>query len=159
MSTFKPLYAGSTGAITITLASLTNGSYRQSAAVDNSTNLYLDALLTGKLKTGASGVSATGVANIYLYGWDGTEYSNNASGSDAAFTPDLQANLWQIATLQMTANATEYYLSPIQIAAAAGMLHLPQKWGLIVFNGTGATFDATAGNFLLEFLGSNTQGV
>ena len=159
-TTFKPNYSGAASAITITLASLTNTSYRQSTAVDNTTNLYQEAHLQCHFKTGASGVSATaGYIAIFLAGYDGSNYSNNASGSDAAFTPDLQANLTCIDTIQATANATTYYSSTIYVAAAAGLLWLPQKWAIIVYNGTGGTFDTTGGNFLVEYQGMNTVGV
>lgn len=158
-TTFKPLYSGTATAITISLASLTSASYQQSAAIDNSTNLYLDAVITGNFKTGASGVSASGFITIYVAGYDGTQYSNNASGSNASFTPDLQGNLLPICTIGATANATTYYIPYVSVAAAAGWFFLPQKWSLIIYNGTGATFDTTAGNFLLEYQGINIQGI
>jgi hypothetical protein len=158
-STFKPLYAGSTTTFTITVASLANTSYRQGAGVDNGTNLYQDAHLTGKFKTGASGVSSNGYIAVYFVGYDGTQYSNNASGSDAAFTVDLQGNLQPVAVLNAQANATTYYLPSVYLANAAGLLWLPQKWSLIVYNGTGAALDATAGNHVLEWQGMNLQSV
>lgn len=157
MSTAKPLYSGAASAVTITIASLASNAYRQSAAVDNSANLYLDAVITGKIKSGASGTSATGFVTLYLYGYDGTQYSNNASGADAAFTPDLQANLLPLFTLAVQANATTYYFPYLSVAAAAGLLYLPQKWGLILFNGSGNALDTTAGNHALEYQGINTQ--
>jgi len=46
--------------ITITLSSLSNGSSATSSAVDNSSNKFLSANITLKVKTGASGTSATG---------------------------------------------------------------------------------------------------
>jgi hypothetical protein len=155
MATVKPAYSGSATALTITLASLANNAYRQSTAVDNSTNLYIDALITGKIETG-SGSSATGYVSLYLFGYDGTEYSNNAGASDAAFTPDAQANLLPIYTLSTPAASTEYYLPPILVATFAGLLWLPQKWGIIVLNATGAALNATSGNHLIEYQGINT---
>jgi hypothetical protein len=157
MATFKPLYAGSTTTITLSAASLANAAYRQGAAIDNSSNLFLDAHLTFKIKTGASGVSSTGFVALYVAGYDGTQYANNASGSDAAFTVDLQGNLLPICTIGATANATTYYSPSIYVAAAAGWLWLPQKWTVILYNGSGAALDATAGSFAFEFQGLNTQ--
>ena len=159
MSTAKPLYSGAASAVTITIASLAAAAYQQSAAIDNSSNLYLDAVITGKIKSGASGTSATGFVTLYLYGYDGTQYSNNASGSDAAFTPDLLANLLPLFTLAVQANATTYYFPYISIVAASGLLYLPQKWGLILYNGSGHALDTTAANHLIEFQGLNTQFV
>jgi hypothetical protein len=158
-TTFKPVYSGSATSITITLASLTTGSYRQATAVDNTSNLYLDAHITGKIKTGASGVASTGTVTMYLAGYDGTQYANNATGTDGSFTPDLQGNLLPISTIGATANATTYYFPSIYVASAAGLLCLPQKWAIIIVNNTGGTFDATGGNFVIEYQGINTQGV
>jgi hypothetical protein len=157
--TLKPLYSGAANAITITLASLANNAYRQATAVDNTTNLYQEAHVTGFIKTGAAGVSATGSVTLYLAGFDGTEYGSNATGTDGSFTPALQANLLAICTIGATANATTYYFPSIYIAQAAGMLWLPQKWALILLNATGAALDATAGNFTLEYQGMNLQAV
>ena len=159
MSTAKPLYGGAASAVTITIASLAAASYQQSTAVDNGTNLYQDALITGKLKTGASGTTATGYCTLYFYGYDGTQYSNNATGTDGAFTPDLQANLLPLYTLAMQANATTYYLPPLSVCEWTGLLWLPQKWGLILYNNTGHALDTTAGNHVLEYQGSNIQVV
>lgn len=157
-TTFEPKY-GSTTAITITLASLASAAYQQAAGVDNTTNLYLDAIVTGKIKTGAAGVSTTGTVSLYFAGYDGTQYANNASGSNAAFTPDLQGNLLPICTIGATANATTYYFPTIYVASAAGLLCLPQKWTLILLNNTGGAFDATGANFVLEYQGIQTQGL
>lgn len=158
-STFKTLYSGAASSITFTQASLASTSLRQAAAVDNGTNEYLEAALTWNIKTGASGVSSTGYAALYVAGYDGSSYANNATGSDSSFTVDNQANLVLICTLAAVANATTYYSGTIYVAAAAGWLWLPQKWALIVYNGTGAAFDSTGGNFLIEYQGQNTQAV
>ena len=87
MAVVKPSYSTSASTVSVTLASLANSTtlssgYRQSASVDNSTNLFLDAIITGKFTT-AAGTAATGYVAIYVYGYDGSEFSNNASGSDA----------------------------------------------------------------------------
>lgn len=158
-TTFKPLYSGAATSITITLASLASATYQQAAGIDNGTNLYLEAHVTGKIKTGASGTSATGFITVYVAGYDGTQYANNASGSNASFTVDLQANLLPICTIAATANATTYYFPSVYVASAAGWPFLPQKWTLIVYNGAGSALDSTAGNFALEYQGINTQGV
>lgn len=155
MATVKPSYSGAASALTITLASLATASYRQSTGIDNGTNLYVEAIITGKYKTGASGTVATGSITLYLVSYDGTQYSNNATGTDGSFTPDAQANLIPLWTGAAVANATQYYLPMIHIAAAAGLQALPQKWALVFLNSAGGALDSTAGNFAIEYQGLN----
>lgn len=156
MSTAKPLYGTSGVAITCTLASLAAASYRQSAVVDNTTNLFEDALVQVTLKTTAS---AGATLSVYVYATDdgGTTYSNGASGSDAAFTPGTNdaANMKLLFTFVV--GATQQYVSPLLSVAALFGGRLPAKWGLIVFNNSGQALDATAGNHKLQYQGVNTQ--
>ena len=155
MSVVKPSYSGAATAVTITLASLASAAYRQSTSIDNTTTLYLDVAITGKITTGSGTPGATPFVSIYAYGYDGTQFSNNATGSDAAFTPDNQANLGLLYTLATTVASTTYYLPYLQLAATMGWLWLPQKWGLIVLNSEGQPLSATAGNHVLEYQGIN----
>lgn len=157
-TTVKPLY-GSTTAFTITAASLGNGSYQQSASVDNSSTLMWGAFLFWKIKTGASGVSATGTASLYFYGYDGTNFSSGASGSNASFTPVLQSNLVLLDTVYVSANAQTPDPRVIDMTAVVGSLMQYQKFGIILLNSTGAALDATAGNFLFNYQPVNPQNV
>jgi hypothetical protein len=154
----KPLY-GSTTAITITAASLGNGSYQQSASIDNTSALMWGAFLLWKIKTGAAGVSATGSASLYFYGYDGTNFSSGASGSNASFTPILQSNLVLLDTIYVSANAQTPDPRIIDVTSVPGLLMQYQKWGIILFNNTGAALDATAGNFLFNYQPLNPQNV
>ena len=54
MAEIKSKYGTNNQAITITLNSLANGGKRESAAVDNSANFFLDALVQVKIATNAS---------------------------------------------------------------------------------------------------------
>jgi len=101
-------------AITVSLASLTNGSAQQSAAIDNTTNLYFDAAVEIAIKTGASGTAATGSVNVYAYGSadGGSHYTDGASGSNASFTPTSPTNLKLIGVINAVANATTYTGGP-----------------------------------------------
>ena len=140
--------------ITITVSSLTNNSARESTAIDNSSNLYADALVFLKLKTGASGTAATGYCNVYAYGTanGGTNYTDNATGTDAGITLPSPPNARIIGIVNMVANSTTYYGGPYSIAAAFNGV-LPEKWGIIVENKTGGTLDTTAGNFTVVYQG------
>ena len=161
MSTlFQPLY-GSNAALTITLASLAATSYRQSAFVNNSTN-YADAFVYGHL-TSTAGTANT-VFQIFAY-WSndgGSTYSSNASGSDASYTLSTSSDatsLWQLTSLTKTATtASTHYFQGFSFCQAAGLLFLPQRWGVIVYNGDSAALNATAGNHVLSYQGVNWQG-
>lgn len=160
MSTLKTLYGSNGQAITITLAGLGNGSSRESTAVDNSSNLYLDVLVELKIKTGGSGTSTAGYLNVYAYGTanGGTNYTDGATGSDAAFTPTSPTNLKLIGVINAVANATTYIGGPFSLAAAFGGV-LPDHWGIVVQNNTGGTLDSTGGNFSVFYQGIQLQSV
>lgn len=165
-TTFKPSYAAN-AAITITLASLANSSslstgYRQSAAVDNTTNLYADAHIFGHVKSNAT-PTANNAYTLFLY-WsydNGTTFNNNASGSDAAYTnPDADANEITAVTSVVTATASLVsYFRGFSFCQAAGLLYLPSKWGIILKNGSGAALTATGGDHVFAYQGVNMQGV
>lgn len=146
--------------ITITLASLANNSARQCTAIDNSTNVFLDALVQLKLKTNAAGTATTGYVNVYAFGTvdGGTTYTENAGANDAGITLTVPPNAVLIGRINCVANATTYYSSPMSVAAAFGGV-LPEKWGIIVENKTGATLDATAGNHAVKYQGVVAQSV
>lgn len=140
--------------VTITLTSLTNGSWRQSAAVDNTSNLYIDAHLGGSIQTGTS-PTANGTIDIYAYGsYDGTNYTAGASGSDAAYTADGEENLF-FHLLSIVVDATsdqDYVFGPVSVASVFGGV-LPRAWGIVVENNTGATLNATGTNNEVQFTG------
>lgn len=144
MSNIKTAYGTSNQAITCTLTSLANGSRRQSAAVDNTSNLFLDALVALKLKSGSSGTSSAGRADVYAYGTvdGGTDYSDGATGSDAAITLTGPPNMRLIGTVNMVANSTTYVAGPFSVAQAFGGV-LPDHWGIVVDNESGSAFDGT----------------
>lgn len=149
----KTKYGTSNQSITITLASLGDGSARESTAIDNSGNLFVDALVAVKIKTGAASVSSTGYLNIYAYGTaDGaSSYNGNATGTDAAVTLTAPPNLAMIGVLNAVANATTYR-GLFSVAEAFGGV-LPDHWGIVIENKTGAALDATGGNHGVAYQG------
>ena len=132
--------------ITCTITSLANAAARQSTAIDNSSNLFFDALVSVKVKTASSSTSANGYVSVYAYATvdGGTTYTDGASGSDGAITPTVPTDLKLIGNINCVANSTTYYGGPFSVAAAFGGL-LPQKWGIVIVNNTGATLDASVG--------------
>jgi hypothetical protein len=144
MSTIKTAYGGSYTAITITLTSLTNNSQRQSTAVDNTSNLYLDALVFLQIKSAASGPAAGNSVNVYAYGSvdGGATYGDTVTGTDGSVTLTIPPNLRLIGVMNMVATSTTYQAGPFSVAAAFGGV-LPAKWGIVVENKSAGTFDGT----------------
>lgn len=160
MATLKPLYGSSNQSITCSLAGLTTTSLRQSTVIDNSSNLFIDALVVLKIKSGGSGTTATGAVYVYVYGTadGGTSYSDGASGTDGAFTPTAPTNLRLIGVINVVANSTTYTSSPMSVAAAFGGV-LPDHWGIVIENKTGGTLDSTEGNHSKHYQGIQMQSV
>lgn len=146
---FSP--AGSTTAITITLNSLASSGTvgRASTAVDNSTNLFLDAFVTVTLSQSASAVANDKSFYVFAYGSiNGSTYPEGVTGSDAAYTfagaaGALTTAIRLIGVIPAVASANNTS-PPFAVAPAFGGI-LPYKWGIIVLNYGGQTL-AASGN-------------
>lgn len=148
------LYGTSNQTITITIASLATNGQQQSTAIDNSSSLFLDALVQLKVKTGGASTSATGYCNVYALGTTdgGTSYSDGGTGTNGSITLTNPPNARLIGAFYLTANATTYISTPFSVAAAFGGI-LPQKWAIVLENKTGGTLDATGGSHFCIFQG------
>lgn len=159
MADLKQAFGAST-AITITLASLASGSARQSAVVDNASNLFLDVMvnLSVKLASGSPGGERT--VYVYVYGSeDGTNYTDNATGSDAAITMRSPTNLRPLGIINTPdSGALTYKSGPMSVAAAFGGV-IPRKWGIVVVNNTGLALSATEGDHAKTHTGVYYQTV
>jgi hypothetical protein len=146
MASIKSAYGTNNQSITCTITSLTNTSARQSTAIDNTSALFLDALVFVKIKTASASTSASGFVTIFAYGTvdGGTTYSDGVTGTDGALTPTSPPNLVKIGVINAVANSTTYEAGPFSVAAAFGGV-LPDHWGIVVQNQTGATLDASVG--------------
>lgn len=153
MVDFKQAFANE-ATITITVASLATAGVRESTAIDNSSNLYVDALIRAHFKLQAGTPGSDKLINIYAYGSeDGTNYGDNATGSDAAVTMRSPSNLKLVYTLYTPdSGGLTYKCHPFGIAWAFGGI-LPAKWGLVVENRTNITLDATGGNHVVAYRG------
>ena len=123
-------------ALTITVASLADGSGRQSTLVDNATDRYQDLLVYVKLKTGTS-PTGNKTCDIYLIRGDDdatTEHlSDGAGASDAAITP-LNAQL--IGTVKTKASP-----STGDVLDGEFLVHRPgPTWGIAIVNPSAPTF-------------------
>jgi hypothetical protein len=151
MSTIKNLYGTSNQAIAVTAAAtLTNNSQASSAAVDNTTNLFLDALVSVKITTAAASTSATGSVNVYAAGTTdgGTTYGGGEAnmGTDHTVTLTAPPNIVLLGVINAVANATTYWRSALSVAQAFGGT-LPDHWCLILENKTGATLTAATADY------------
>ena len=157
MADIKAKFGASNQSITVTLASLATAGVRSAAAIDNSTNVYLDALVQVKVKTGGSGTTSTGYVNVYAYGTadGGTSYPEGC-GTDTTVTLTAPTNLRLIGVINAVSNATTYISEPMSVAGAFGGI-LPDHWGVAIENQTGGTFDATGGNFSVFYQGIYAQ--
>lgn len=141
MADIKAKYGGSNQSITITINGLANDAKRESTAIDNSTNCFLDALVQVKIATNTS-ADSTGDKSVYAYGTtdEGTTCSGNASGSDAAFGTDpQQLNNCRLIGVVYAPTQNRVYESDLMSIASAFGGSLPQRWGVIVHNKTGQT--------------------
>lgn len=153
MATRKLSYDSSAG-ITISLVSLAQAAARESTAIDNTTNLYVDAMvyLAIKLQTGTPGSDK--VINVWFYGSeDGTNYGDNATGSDAAVTLRSPHNFIGPWIINTPDSGGLTYKTVIPSVARFFGGFLPKKWGIVIENRTNVTLSATEGDNTKEYRG------
>ena len=159
MATINNKYGGSGCTITITLTSLVNNGARSSASVDNTVDLYLDALVTLKIASGSTGTGATGYVNIYAYGTTGCAlYTDTATGADENLTPASPINMRPLGWANVVANSTRYVVGPFSVAQAFGGA-LPSKWGVMVENKSASNLSSTAASHLVTYQGVYGQTI
>lgn len=154
----KLAYAAS-ASLTITLASLASDSNllagRESTAVANTSNLYQDILVSGKITTGTS---PTVSKNIYVFAYaavnDTPTYPGVFDGTDSGETTvaATKANclaLLAVITVTATSDVT-YWFGPKSLAAAFGGV-VPTHWGVFVVHDTAVNLNSTAGNHAIYY--------
>jgi hypothetical protein len=140
MADVKQEFAAS-ASITITLNSLGSGSARESTAIDNGTNKYLDALVRVSVSVGT--VANPKEVRVYVYGSeDGTIYEDPATGTDAAITLE-DPPVMKLARVIPVPTSSKVYEAIFSVAQCFGGA-MPRKWGLVVDNQSGAALAASA---------------
>lgn len=147
MSDVQTAYGASGQALTITLASLADSSTagRESTSVDNTSDLFLDVLISAKVKPQNSGsISAPAAAFIYAYATadGGTTWPDTVTGTDAAITLNNPTQLKLLGAIYAAAINTQYKGGPWSLAALYGG-RMPAEWGIVVVNDTGTALSAT----------------
>jgi hypothetical protein len=121
----------------------------QSAVVDNTSNLYVDAQVNVVLDFANTSPANSKAFFVYAYGGlESGVYTNPASGSEGTITlTDVTANpqcLKLLASVPYTTADEVVESGPISVAQAFGGT-LPAYWGIVIINHTGAAI-AASGN-------------
>jgi hypothetical protein len=154
MSTTSMLTYPTAATITLDLKSLANGAWRAGTAVDNTTNLYMDATLGGSIQVHSTAPTAGGTIDIYLYAsYDGTNYTGGASGTDGVFADANNETLFHFVDSIVVTAATsiDYEWGPFNVMSVLG--HMPPKWGVVVENNTGQILHATGTANITKYTG------
>ena len=121
----------------------------QSAVVDNTSNLYLDALVQVVLDHANTSPGSSRQSFVFAFGGiESGVYSNPASWSEGTITlvdvTTTPQNLRLIGSIPYTTQDEVAESSPMSVAAAFGGV-LPPYWGLVIINHSGAAY-AASGN-------------
>lgn len=139
--------------ITCTLASLASGSARECTAIDNTTNKFLDAIVYLAIAIGAGTPGTQKAFNVWFYGSeDGTNYTDNATGSDAAVTMRNPSNLRGPFVISVPTASVTYKAVIGSVASFFGGV-LPPKWGFVIENQCNITLSSTEGDHTKEYRG------
>jgi len=156
----QQIYYGASSSLTCTLASLASDANllagRESTAVDNSSALNLDFLLSGKITTGTSPTDAKSIS-VYVYAAanDTPDYPDVLDGTDSDETM-TSAGIRDSSLILVSSMPTDdtsdraYWFAPVSIAAAVGSGTCPQRWGVFVVHDTGVALNSTGGNHVLS---------
>lgn len=154
MSSVKTEYAASSN-LTITLASLATSSTwlagRESTAVDNTTNKYLDYLLSGKVTVGTTPTSGTEIRVYVAALMDDSTYPDVFDGTDSDETvtsAGVGAGFLRLAAVLpvgATTSNVAYHFGPVSVAALFGGA-VPKKFVAFVTHNTGVNLNSTGGN-------------
>jgi hypothetical protein len=167
MADFKIKY-GTPADLTITLASLASSTTRlagrESTAIDNSSNLYVDALVSGKITT-AGTLTANRRIEIWVYAQhdDTPTYMDVLDGtdSDETFAVEAQRNsAMRLAAMILLPDTTArtYWFAPFSVAALFGGV-MPKRWGIWVTQDSGAALSATGSDHDISYIGIHGQSV
>jgi hypothetical protein len=144
--------------LTMTLASLASDTNliagRQSTVIDNSSNLYIDCIIGGKVTTGTSPTGSRQI-EVWAFGsYDGTTYQAGAGASDANFSPTGEKTLMRLIEVIPTDNTSNhtYEWACGSLAAVFGG-QLPQKWGIFMVQNTAVALNSTGGNHEVKYTG------
>lgn len=150
MATVKTTY-GAEQTFTVTnlhsLASSATAGW-QSAAIDNSSDLYLDVMVYFVLDFANTAPANSKGAFVYAYSGIGSSYTNPVSGSQGTITlPDVTANALSIRQIGFIPYVTQdEVVESAHFSVGNGFNGiLPIKWGVVLIDHSGAAL-AASGN-------------
>jgi hypothetical protein len=156
MASIKTAYGTNGQAMTCTLASLASAASagREATIIDNRTDLFLDVLVTAKIKLQAGTIANDQAVYVFAYGTvdDGTTLPDAVTGSDAAITINNPTQLILLGAIFTPTQSLTYKSEPFSIARAFGGV-MPAKWGVVVRNYSGIALTATGGDHSLLYQG------
>ena len=130
-------------------ASFVNG--RESGQIDNTSNKYIDAMVSGSFTVGTT-PAITGGLMIYLWGADtslGTTPLKTLDGTDSAealTTTELgMLKFASFTPVLVNTSDTQYFIAPFSVADRFGG-HMPKFWGLYVAHNMTAALRTNAAN-------------
>lgn len=144
-------------AFNITLGSLatTSTGGRQSDAVSNAVNKYLDYMIGGKIKAGTS--PSAGVIEVWAYAAvnDTPTYPDVLTGADGNVTftsrDILVSSMRLIASLVTdTTTGRVYWWAPVSLSSLFGGF-CPFNFGVFVSNQTGVVLDSNSANSAIYY--------
>lgn len=149
--------------ITLDLTSLAHSADwtagRESTAVDNSSNKYIDALVSGSVTVGTTPTINT-VIGIWVYAQhdDTPTYQDVFDGTDSAETitsagvRDGVVRLLGTLNVDATTSSRVYYLAPTSVAQLFGGV-LPKRWGLFVAHNCSSALSASGNSSAFKYTG------
>lgn len=144
---------------TCTLASLATSATlvqgRQATSISNTTNKYIDYLLSGKVTLGTS-PTASRIVECWVIPKSGGTWPLGFGATDGAF-PSIDRTqltaigylLWQASTIGTT--GTVYEFSKLSLRKLIG--YVPEEFTLALTHSTGVNLNSTAGNHFLRYQG------
>jgi hypothetical protein len=156
MATITINTSGTKSTITMDVANLASSSTfvagRESSQIDNTSNKYVDAHVSGKVSVGTTPTANTFI-NVYVWGSDvslATTAIDVLDGTDSAETLTNTGILNALrlgAQIAVPANTSDvqYEVLPFSVAALFGG-HMPRFWGLYLAHNTGVNLRNNAVN-------------
>ena len=145
----KDKYSAS-AALTITLASLANGSARQSTLVDNTTARYQQVVVFYKI---TQGTSPTGNRSVRFYL---VRSDNDATTEHRDFAAGTADAAWTVAPNAIPVHQAANRASPAtgDVLQGSFIVDLPgPEWAIAVENDTGVALNSTGGNHWVRYVG------
>lgn len=143
MATYKPLFA-SQAEVVINPDALSSAAARKSDAIDNTSTLYSDILITSKVKASNSALGTAPHVKIWVASLaTGTNYADDVTSGDSAYTILTTKNLKLLDIVRVNAQNVTQYGSQKSVASLFGGI-LPPKFVIIFDNQTGVALAGSA---------------